>query len=45
MSDNEIVPVGLREYLRWTEQHDRMAAKIMAEFSLILPRDRELIRS
>jgi len=41
---DEIVPEGLRAYLRWTDRHDAMAAKIMREFDLTLPRDRELIR-
>jgi hypothetical protein len=40
----EIVPQALREYLKWDSRHDREAAKIMAEFKLVLPRDRELIR-
>ena len=41
---DEIVPEGLRTYLRWDTRHDAMAAKIMREFDLKLPRDRELIR-
>jgi hypothetical protein len=41
---DEIVPAALREYLRWDHRHDAMAKKISAEFSLQLPRDRELIR-
>ena len=41
---DEIVPEALRAYLRWGGQHDAMARKIMAEFNLQLPRDRELIR-
>ena len=41
---DEIVPQALRQRLGWKAAHDRMAARIMAEFSLTLPRDRELIR-
>jgi hypothetical protein len=41
---HEIVPGGLRKYLRWDHRHDAMVARIMGEFDLELPRDRELIR-
>ena len=41
---DEIVPEALRQRLRWDGRHERMAAKIMVEFNLILPRDRELTR-
>jgi hypothetical protein len=41
---DEIVPAALRQQLRWDARHDAMAAKIMREFDLKLPRDRELIR-
>jgi hypothetical protein len=41
---HEIVPRALRQRLRWDARHDRSAMQIMAEFALILPRDRELIR-
>jgi hypothetical protein len=41
---DEIVPEELRTYLRWDHRHDEMAAKIMKEFDLKLPRDREFIR-
>jgi hypothetical protein len=34
----------LRTYLRWDHRHDAMAAKIIREFDLKLPADRELIR-
>jgi hypothetical protein len=40
----EIVPQALRGRLGWNERHDRMAVRVMTEFKLILPRDRELIR-
>jgi len=32
---------GLRACLRWDHRHDAMAAKILREFDLKLPRDRE----
>ena len=41
---DEIVPAALREFLRWDSRHDAMAATIIREFDLKLPRDRELIR-
>jgi hypothetical protein len=41
---DEVVPAALRTYLRWDHRHDAMAAQIMREFNLTLPRDRELIR-
>jgi hypothetical protein len=41
---DEIVPAALRAFLRWDFRHDAMAQKIMQEFGLKLPRDRELIR-
>jgi len=41
---HEIVPGALRQSLRWDTRHDHEAVKIMAEFKLALPRDRELIR-
>src|SRR5215831_10038151 len=41
---NEIVPEALRFRFGWDEQHDAAAARIIAEFKLSLPRDRELIR-
>jgi hypothetical protein len=41
---HEIVPQALRSYLRWDSRPDQMAAHILREFNLILPRDRELIR-
>jgi hypothetical protein len=41
---HEIVPEGLRKYLRWDHRHDATVARIMREFNLELPRDRELIR-
>jgi len=37
---NEVVPHALRTYLRWDHRHDEMAAQIMREFGLTLPRDR-----
>jgi hypothetical protein len=41
----EIVPEALRHRLvSWDWRHDKMAARIMEEFTLRLPRDRELIR-
>jgi hypothetical protein len=41
---DEIVPAALRTHLRWDQRHDAMAARIIKEFDLKLPRDRELIR-
>ena len=41
---HEIVPAALRQRLRWDSRHDAMAAQIIEEFKLQLPRDRELIR-
>jgi hypothetical protein len=40
----EIVPEALRHRLGWDWRHDKMAARIVEEFKLQLPRDRELIR-
>jgi uncharacterized protein (DUF3820 family) len=40
----DIVPQALQYRLGWDELHDAVAAQIIAEFSLILPRDQELIR-
>jgi hypothetical protein len=40
----EIVPQALRHRLGWDARHDLMAVRIIAEFKLALPRDRELIR-
>jgi hypothetical protein len=42
--DDWIVPLGLRARLGWTEKHDAEAAKVIKEFDLKLPRDRELVR-
>jgi hypothetical protein len=41
---DEVIAEGLRVRLRWGSRHDAMAAQIMREFNLQLPRDRELIR-
>ena len=38
-----IVSTELRNHLGWDRRHDIMAAMVMAEFALKLPRDRELI--
>jgi hypothetical protein len=40
-----VVPAELRKYLRWEYRHDAMAVKVMREFGLVLPRDRELVRT
>jgi hypothetical protein len=42
--DDEIVPKPLRSYLRWTSDHQMVAHKIMRDYGLKLPKDRELIR-
>jgi hypothetical protein len=42
--DDEIVPTPLRSYLRWTSDHQIVAHKIMRDYGLKLPTDRELIR-
>jgi hypothetical protein len=41
---DEIVPVGLRTYLRWDERHDAAAETVMREYGFALPCDRELLR-
>jgi hypothetical protein len=41
---DEIVPHALRGFLRWDDRHDRESRRIMAEFNLKLPDNRELIR-
>jgi hypothetical protein len=42
LTPQKIVPAGLRTYLRWDERHDQMAAIVMEEFGLKLPRDHEV---
>jgi uncharacterized protein (DUF3820 family) len=41
---DDIVPEALRDHVGWDELHDAAATRIVAEFGLLLPRDRELIR-
>jgi hypothetical protein len=43
-SDDWIVPPGLRARLGWDDRHDAEARRVMVEFELKLPRDRELVR-
>jgi hypothetical protein len=43
-ADDEIVPKPLCGYLRWTSDHQVVAHKIMRDYGLKLPKDRELIR-
>ena len=44
ITSDEIVPHELRDFLRWNERHDREAKKVMAQYQLKLPENRELIR-
>ena len=41
---HEIVSAAMGAVLRWDFRHDAMVRLIMDEFSLVLPRDRELVR-
>jgi uncharacterized protein (DUF3820 family) len=41
---DEIIPEALRYRFGWDELHDVVAARIIVEFKLFLPRDRELVR-
>jgi hypothetical protein len=41
---DEIVPEGLRTYLRWDHRRDEAAADVMREYGLRLPEHREPIR-
>jgi hypothetical protein len=43
-ADDEVVPKPLRSYLRWTGDHQMVAHRIMRDYGLTLPKDRELIR-
>jgi hypothetical protein len=43
-ADDDVVPKPLRSYLRWTDDHQMVAHKIMRDYGLKLPKDRELIR-
>jgi hypothetical protein len=42
---HEVVPDALRDALRWNARHDREAKRVMAEYKLKLPEDRETIRA
>lgn len=44
MEDPIIASAAVRRAVGWTARHDDMAALIMKQYSLKLPRDRELIR-
>jgi hypothetical protein len=44
MKHSGIIPKNLRTKLRWNEHHDAAPARIIKEFGLQLPCDRELVR-